>query len=151
MLYFSEADKQAFETWQQYDNAENSFCHPEGWSCTQYGVVIKHKTRHRLHCTIFIITGIKISWNYGELRWNQPAWLQRWHLKTLVSDHSSFLATDEFSADSKYVNLLLNPERFTNYKGESANRVWYSIYKENCFKYVIYQWINWNNLEIYKI
>ena len=42
--------------------------------------------------------------------------------------------SDEYSADSKYVNLLLNPERFTNYKGESANRIWYSIYKENCFK-----------------
>ncbi|XP_028398672.1 ERO1-like protein beta isoform X2 [Dendronephthya gigantea] len=69
-VHLSEADKQAFETWQHHDDAEDSFCHPE----------------------------------------------------------------DEFSADSKYVNLLLNPERFTNYKGESANRVWYSIYKENCFK-----------------
>jgi hypothetical protein len=28
--YFSDADKQAFETWKQYDDAENSFCEPEG-------------------------------------------------------------------------------------------------------------------------
>ncbi|CAB4014998.1 ERO1 beta [Paramuricea clavata] len=69
-IHLSEEDKQAFETWQQYDDAENSFCQPE----------------------------------------------------------------DELSADLKYVNLLLNPERFTNYKGDSANRVWYSIYQENCFK-----------------
>ena len=69
-IHLSEADKLAFETWKQYDDAENSFCMPE----------------------------------------------------------------DELSADSKYVNLLLNPERFTNYKGNSANRVWHSIYKENCFK-----------------
>lgn len=33
-----------------------------------------------------------------------------------------------------YVNLLLNPERYTGYKGESARRIWRSIYAENCFK-----------------
>ncbi|XP_046847546.1 ERO1-like protein beta isoform X2 [Xenia sp. Carnegie-2017] len=69
-IHLSEEDKQVFATWQQYDDAEDSFCYPE----------------------------------------------------------------DELSADSKYVNLLLNPERFTNYKGPSANRVWHSIYNENCFK-----------------
>lgn len=68
-VHLSDADKQAFKTWKQYDDAENSFCELE----------------------------------------------------------------DELSADSKYVNLLLNPERFTNYKGPSANRVWHSIYQENCF------------------
>jgi hypothetical protein len=33
IVYFSEEDKQAFETWQQYDDAENSFCQPEGGYC----------------------------------------------------------------------------------------------------------------------
>lgn len=28
---------------------------------------------------------------------------------------------------------MLNPERFTGYAGESANRVWRAIYEENCF------------------
>jgi ERO1-like protein alpha len=32
-----------------------------------------------------------------------------------------------------YVNLLLNPERFTGYSGPSAARVWRSIQQENCF------------------
>ncbi|KAJ0051251.1 hypothetical protein NL108_016922, partial [Boleophthalmus pectinirostris] len=41
---------------------------------------------------------------------------------------------DETSPDSEYVDLLLNPERFTGYKGSSAWRVWNSIYEENCFK-----------------
>ncbi|KAG8014495.1 ERO1-like protein beta [Nibea albiflora] len=41
---------------------------------------------------------------------------------------------DETSPDSEYVDLLLNPERFTGYKGPSAWRVWNSIYEENCFK-----------------
>ncbi|XP_072319602.1 ERO1-like protein beta isoform X3 [Eucyclogobius newberryi] len=41
---------------------------------------------------------------------------------------------DETSPDAEYVDLLLNPERFTGYKGKSAWRVWNSIYEENCFK-----------------
>ena len=34
----------------------------------------------------------------------------------------------------QYVDLLLNPERFTGYSGPSAHRIWNSIYQENCFK-----------------
>lgn len=45
-----------------------------------------------------------------------------------------FLLPDETSPDAEYVDLLLNPERFTGYKGPSAWRVWNSIYEENCFK-----------------
>uniref|UniRef100_A0A8C5M3I2 Endoplasmic reticulum oxidoreductase 1 beta n=1 Tax=Leptobrachium leishanense TaxID=445787 RepID=A0A8C5M3I2_9ANUR len=41
---------------------------------------------------------------------------------------------DELSPDVQYVDLLLNPERYTGYKGPSAWRVWNSIYEENCFK-----------------
>lgn len=34
-----------------------------------------------------------------------------------------------------YVNLLLNPERYTGYSGPSARRIWDEIYSENCPKY----------------
>ncbi|XP_061389311.1 ero1-like protein [Musca vetustissima] len=44
-----------------------------------------------------------------------------------------FCIIDENDEGSQYVDLLLNPERYTGYKGESAHRVWNSIYKENCF------------------
>ena len=27
---YSDADKQAFQTWQQYDDVEDSFCEPDG-------------------------------------------------------------------------------------------------------------------------
>ena len=40
---------------------------------------------------------------------------------------------DENSDEAVYVDLLKNPERFTGYAGPSANRVWKSIYEENCF------------------
>lgn len=33
-----------------------------------------------------------------------------------------------------YVDLIENPERFTGYAGPSANKVWQSIYQENCFR-----------------
>lgn len=32
-----------------------------------------------------------------------------------------------------YVNLLRNPERYTGYKGEHANRIWRTIYEQSCF------------------
>lgn len=44
-----------------------------------------------------------------------------------------FECNDSDDHDSEYVDLLLNPERFTGYSGESANRIWRAIYEENCF------------------
>ncbi|XP_022083097.1 ERO1-like protein beta isoform X2 [Acanthaster planci] len=41
---------------------------------------------------------------------------------------------DEQSLGMKYVDLTINPERYTGYKGQSAWRIWNSIYNENCFK-----------------
>uniref|UniRef100_L7M109 Endoplasmic reticulum oxidoreductin-1-like protein n=1 Tax=Rhipicephalus pulchellus TaxID=72859 RepID=L7M109_RHIPC len=41
---------------------------------------------------------------------------------------------DESSAGMEYVDLSLNPERYTGYAGSSAHRIWKSIYEENCFK-----------------
>ncbi|KAK0170198.1 hypothetical protein PV328_010787 [Microctonus aethiopoides] len=47
-------------------------------------------------------------------------------------------AQDNFCVEEtnigEYVDLLLNPERFTGYKGASAHRIWRSIYLENCFR-----------------
>jgi ERO1-like protein alpha len=37
------------------------------------------------------------------------------------------------STDGQYVDLALNPERFTGYAGKSAHHVWQTIYEENCF------------------
>lgn len=36
-------------------------------------------------------------------------------------------------SEGDYVDLTVNPERFTGYAGPSAHRVWKSIYEENCF------------------
>ena len=36
--------------------------------------------------------------------------------------------------EGDYVDLSLNPERFTGYVGPSAHRVWKAIYEENCFE-----------------
>ncbi|XP_002974086.2 endoplasmic reticulum oxidoreductin-2 [Selaginella moellendorffii] len=38
------------------------------------------------------------------------------------------------NAEMTYVNLVLNPERYTGYIGASAHRIWDTIYKMNCFK-----------------
>lgn len=41
----------------------------------------------------------------------------------------------EEDTEAEYVDLLLNPERYTGYRGKSANRIWHTIYLENCFRY----------------
>ncbi|XP_065919242.1 ERO1-like protein beta isoform X3 [Dysidea avara] len=40
---------------------------------------------------------------------------------------------DEQSRSLSYVDLSLNPERYTGYAGPSADRIWKAIYRENCF------------------
>lgn len=45
----------------------------------------------------------------------------------------NFCILDDHQEGAEYVDLLLNPERYTGYRGESAHRVWSSIYLENCF------------------
>lgn len=69
-------------------------------------------------------------------------------LDTSISDHvhkefakwavhdeaeEDFCILDDLQNGAQYVDLLLNPERFTGYKGDSAHRIWKSIYLENCF------------------
>ena len=40
--------------------------------------------------------------------------------------------TDERTNGLDYVDLLLNLERYTGYKGPSPRRIWRAIYEENC-------------------
>lgn len=54
-------------------------------------------------------------------------------LHQLCDDKDFCVIEPEHGNGGSYVNLALNPERFTGYSGESANKVWSSIYKENCF------------------
>jgi ERO1-like protein alpha len=60
-------------------------------------------------------------------------------VNTKVDDDQLDLLTNLFECndnddhDGQYVDLLLNPERFTGYSGESAHRIWRAIYEENCF------------------
>lgn len=51
------------------------------------------------------------------------------YLKYIVM-HCSFL----IAAEMTYVNLQLNPERYTGYAGPSARRIWEATYRENCPK-----------------
>lgn len=46
----------------------------------------------------------------------------------------NFCMIDDLHNDAEYVDLLLNPERYTGYKGKSAHKIWHSIYMENCFR-----------------
>lgn len=45
----------------------------------------------------------------------------------------NYCILDDHEEGAEYVDLLLNPERYTGYRGDSAHRIWRSIYLENCF------------------
>ncbi|KAH7543908.1 hypothetical protein JRO89_XS15G0058700 [Xanthoceras sorbifolium] len=46
------------------------------------------------------------------------------------------------NGEMMYVNLLLNPERYTGYVGPSARRIWDAVYSENCPKYALSDAVN---------
>ncbi len=48
-------------------------------------------------------------------------------------DSDDFCLLDHEGESGAYVDLIENPERFTGYSGPAANRIWESIYEENCF------------------
>lgn len=45
----------------------------------------------------------------------------------------NFCILDDHEGGCEYVDLTLNPERYTGYRGKSAHRIWSTIYLENCF------------------
>lgn len=45
-----------------------------------------------------------------------------------------WMAEDKEETDYSYINLLVNSERYTGYKGEDAQRVWTAIYSQGCFE-----------------
>lgn len=55
------------------------------------------------------------------------------HTSECTCRETDFCHWDDTASEAVYVDLLENPERFTGYAGSSANRVWKSIYEENCF------------------
>lgn len=57
---------------------------------------------------------------------------ERWRVYDDAQDNFCEM-DDENSSDMEYVDLSLNPERYTGYQGSSAHRIWNSIYQENCF------------------
>ncbi|XP_073248895.1 ERO1-like protein beta [Porites lutea] len=58
---------------------------------------------------------------------------EAWHAHDDAEENFCEL-DDESSSGMEYVDLLRNPEKFTGYAGFSAQRIWNSIYNENCFK-----------------
>lgn len=49
-------------------------------------------------------------------------------------DHTAWTNRDDDN-DSMYVDLRRNPERYTGYAGNGAQRIWQAIYSENCFTF----------------
>ncbi|PVU95743.1 hypothetical protein BB561_001633 [Smittium simulii] len=46
---------------------------------------------------------------------------------------SDYAVVDDEYGKGEWIDLVANPEKFTGYTGTSANQIWLSIYKNNCF------------------
>ena len=68
--------------------------------------------------------GSGMSWHASD-----NPWLLN-HQSTSKDTSSGSKSAEE---DFVYVDLHLNPERYTGYKGEHANRIWKAIYSQSCF------------------
>ncbi|KAI8993030.1 endoplasmic oxidoreductin [Trametes punicea] len=72
-------------------------------------------------------------WRAAELsKLETPADDQRTELPGCYYRDSDYCFLDDMT-EGDYIDLSLNPERFTGYAGPSAHRVWKAIYEENCF------------------
>ncbi|KAI0235958.1 endoplasmic oxidoreductin-1 [Massospora cicadina] len=69
----------------------------------------------------------------GSIDFGNPPFGSKPLERCTYTDKDFCVLEDEESAEGEYVNLLTNPERFTGYAGDSAAKVWKSIYEENCF------------------
>eukprot|EP00878_Enallax_costatus_P018555 GHUV01019537.1.p1 GENE.GHUV01019537.1~~GHUV01019537.1.p1 ORF type:complete len:338 (+),score=73.13 GHUV01019537.1:273-1286(+) len=55
------------------------------------------------------------------------------HSKTWRGINNPWMAEGDESEEFQYINLVVNPERYTGYKGEHAHRIWSAIYNQSCF------------------
>eukprot|EP00775_Hariotina_reticulata_P013591 gene13591-13716_t len=55
------------------------------------------------------------------------------HSKGWRGINNPWMAEGEEDEQFQYINLLVNPERYTGYKGEHAHRIWSAIYNQSCF------------------
>ncbi|KZT26702.1 endoplasmic oxidoreductin [Neolentinus lepideus HHB14362 ss-1] len=61
-----------------------------------------------------------------------PSSEQRQSLPGCYYRDSDYCFLDDMT-EGDYIDLSVNPERFTGYIGPSAHRIWSTIYQENCF------------------
>ncbi|KAI0358422.1 endoplasmic oxidoreductin [Trametes cingulata] len=72
-------------------------------------------------------------WRAAELsKVEMPSRDHRTELPGCYYRDSDYCFLDD-ETEGDYIDLSLNPERFTGYAGPSAHRVWKAIYEENCF------------------
>lgn len=55
------------------------------------------------------------------------------HLPAWRGFDNPWLPESDANVEYSYINLLVNPERYTGYAGEHAHRIWNAIYSQNCF------------------
>lgn len=75
---------------------------------------------------------VKLSSVDASLNPTQRADVGKWD--TQMGDDNFCVLDDDGALECCYIDLTKNPEKYTGYSGPPANRIWRTIYEENCFK-----------------
>ena len=54
-------------------------------------------------------------------------------IQVSLKSHERGTRCNSSFSEGEYIDLIANPEQFTGYAGMPANRIWSTIYNENCF------------------
>ncbi|KAK9890443.1 hypothetical protein WA026_010529 [Henosepilachna vigintioctopunctata] len=125
--------------WQDYNQCGIKYCHVEPCKENEVPKGLKEKDGKKIHGENKYMKSIDCDNEFNELG----------VINTTLSDQAvedfllwsayddaqdNFCLLEDFDDDSNYVDLLLNPERYTGYKGDAAHHIWQTIYRENCFR-----------------
>lgn len=93
---------------------------------------IKTNTSHVTSCDPVSEEEKQLSTIIDDISDEQVEQFKEWARHDDDEDFCEF--EDDFSDDASYVDLVINPERYTGYSGHSPHRIWSAIYNENCFR-----------------
>uniref|UniRef100_A0A336MHH0 CSON001785 protein n=1 Tax=Culicoides sonorensis TaxID=179676 RepID=A0A336MHH0_CULSO len=125
--------------WPDDHKCAMKFCHVESCDQKDIPVGLKGETAPVYKYTLEAQNGEScnedLDAELGYLNTSIDAITKEAHQRWTEHDENrnNFCILDDDQEDAEYVDLLLNPERYTGYKGESAHKIWRSIYLENCF------------------
>ncbi|XP_019848899.1 PREDICTED: ERO1-like protein beta [Amphimedon queenslandica] len=132
--YFKINFKRKCPFWSDDGSCVLKNCHVEQCSEEDVPVFLKGEgPSDQVVCSLKSEEETKLSSIVGKFSSEQVQEFAEWAVHD--DEQENFcLMEDDSSENASYVDLIINPERYTGYSGYSAHRIWSAIHNENCFR-----------------